>query len=106
MDVGDLTDVVRAASQRPLKDAAFLIAFNIKNRRIEENACDVLKNSHMGTSDSEIKEAIAASNKLEAYCLAIPHACLDDRDKAYSVLQKAKDDNPGFMPGTYNLIEG
>jgi hypothetical protein len=106
VDVGNLTDVIRVASQRPLKDAAFFIASNIKNRRIEENAFNVLKSSHMGASDSEIDEAIAASNKLEVYCLAMPHDCLDDRDKAHSVLQKAKDDNPGFISETYSLIEG
>jgi hypothetical protein len=104
--VGDLTGVVRVASQRPLKDAAFFIAFAIKNRRIEENAHDVLKSSHMGASDSEINQAIAASNELEAYCLAMPHDCLDDRDKVHSVLQKVKDDNPGFLSETYSLIEG
>jgi hypothetical protein len=106
VDVGDLIDVVRLASQRPLKDAAFFIAFNIKNGRIEESASDALKSSHMGASDSEISEAIAASNRLEAYCLAMPPDCLDDHDKARSVLQKAKDDNPGFTPETYDLIEG
>jgi hypothetical protein len=106
VDVGNLTDVIRVASQRPLKDAAFFIASNIKNGRIEEDALDVLKSSHMRESDSEINEAIAASNKLEAYCLAMPHDCLDDRDEARSVLQKAKDDNPGFISETYSLIEG
>ena len=60
----------------------------------------------MGVSDSEISEAIAASNKLEAYCRAMPRGCLDDPDKARSVLQKAKDDNPGYTSETYDLIEG
>jgi hypothetical protein len=69
--VGDLADVVRLASKRPLKDAAFFIAFNIRNGRINENALDVLKSSHMSASDSEINEAISESNRLEAYCLAM-----------------------------------
>jgi hypothetical protein len=106
VEVGDLIDVVRIASERPLKDAAFFIAFNIRNGRIEENAHDAMKSSHMGVSDSEISEAIAASNKLEAYCRAMPRGCLDDPDKARSVLQKAKDDNPGYTSETYDLIEG
>ena len=104
--MGDLIDVVRIASERPLKDAAFFIAFNIRNGRIEENAHDAMKSCHMGVSDSEISEAIAASNKLEAYCRAMPRGCLDDPDKARSVLQKAKDDNPGYTSETYDLIEG
>ena len=104
--MGDLIDVVRIASGRPLKDAAFFIAFNIRNGRIEENARDALKSSHMEASDSEISEAIAASNKLEAYCRAMPRGCLDDPDKARSVLQKARDDNLGFTSETYDLIEG
>jgi hypothetical protein len=104
--VGDLTDVVRVASQRPLRDAAFFTAFARKKGRIEESARDVLKISHMGASESEISQAIAASNELEAYCLAMPRDCLDDRDQVQSVLRKVKDDNPGFQPETYSLIEG
>jgi hypothetical protein len=105
VEVGYITEVARIASQRPLKDAAFFIAFNIKKRRIEEHASDVLKISHMGASDEEIKEAIAASNKLEADCLAIPHDLPDDGDKAHSALQKVKEGNPGFMAETYGLLE-
>jgi hypothetical protein len=103
--VGNVTNVTRIASQRPLKDAAFFIAFNLKKGRIEENAYDILKSSHMEASDPEIKEAIAASNKLEADCLAIPHDLLADSDKAHSALQRAKDSNPGFTSDTYNLLK-
>jgi hypothetical protein len=104
--VGDLTDVIRIASRRPLKDAAFFAAFNIRIGRIEETVLDVLKSSHREASDVELNEAIAASNVLEACCLAIPRHRLNDRDKALSVLQEAKDDHPGFMPETYLLMEG
>ena len=104
--MGNLTDVIRIASRRPLKDAAFFIAFNIRIGRIEEATPEMLKSSQREASDTEINQALAASNVLEAYCLAIPPRSLNDRDKARSVLQKAKDDNPGFIPETYLLLEG
>jgi hypothetical protein len=104
VDVGDITEVARIASQRPLKDAAFFVAVSIKKRRIGENAYEVLKTSHMGASDQEIEEAIAASDKLEADCLATMHE-VPDGGNARFVLQKAKDANPGFMPETYSLLQ-
>lgn len=103
--MGDFTDVIRVASQRPLNDAAFFIAFNIRNRRSSESVFDALKSSHMEASLSELNQAIAASSKLEADCLAVPLDRLDDPDEANSVVQKTKDDNPGFIAETYSLIE-
>jgi hypothetical protein len=103
--VGDLTDVVRRASQRPLKDAAFFVAFNIKIGRVEGNVFDILKSSHFGASDSAISEAIAASNELEAYCRATQCDWVGDPEKARSAVLKAKYDNPRFIPDTYGLIE-
>ena len=104
--MGDLTDIIRIASRRPLKDAAFFIAFNIRIGRIEEAVLDVLKISYPEAPDTEINEAVVASKRLAAYCLAIPRYRLNDRDRVRSVLEKAKDDNPGFMPETYLLLEG